>query len=282
MSLFLVMKRYDTSLAEYLAENNEGRIGWRTSLMILTQLLEGVAHLVACGIAHRDLKTDNLLLDLHAAGSDFPALVITDFGCCWADSGHGLKMPYHSHDANRGGNAALMAPEVVTATPGPFTKINYAKADAWAAGAIGYEVFGDPNPFYSTRDHRGLSNRTYKSKYLPMLSNEEVPTLVSELLRDLLRRDPGNRVSAELAATVCQLLLWAPGSWTKSSKSGGKKPNSQEILQWSLTITTKVLCESRFSNAGKALREYQLVATFLARLSVRKVKEALNWIHHYA
>ena len=171
-----------------------------------------------------------------------------------------------------------MAPEVATATPGPFTKINYTKADAWAAGTVGYQIFGDPNPFYGRGSQQ---NRSYKSKHLPMLTDPEAPVLISELLRDLLRRDPGNRVSAELAATVCQLLLWAPGSWVRNSKSGGKKPNSSEILEWLLTITTKVLCESRFSNAGKALKEYQIVSTFLARLSMKRVKEALNWIHHY-
>jgi hypothetical protein len=40
MSLFLVMKRYDDSLRNFLDEQGRG-LGWRTSLVLLTQLLEG-------------------------------------------------------------------------------------------------------------------------------------------------------------------------------------------------------------------------------------------------
>ena len=101
MSLFLVMKSYSLSLADYLASYRES-ISPRTSLVLLTQLLEGVAFLTSSGVAHRylcslvqctvgvltlprDLKADNLLLCL-SGGPEFPQLVITDFGCCLADS----------------------------------------------------------------------------------------------------------------------------------------------------------------------------------------------------
>jgi hypothetical protein len=40
MSLFLVMKRYECSLRTFLDDHGD-KIGWRTSLVLLTQLLEG-------------------------------------------------------------------------------------------------------------------------------------------------------------------------------------------------------------------------------------------------
>ena len=40
MSLFLVMKRYKTNLKNYLKENDLR--AWRTSLIIFTQILEGL------------------------------------------------------------------------------------------------------------------------------------------------------------------------------------------------------------------------------------------------
>lgn len=141
-------------------------------------------------IAHRDLKTDNLLLDLSASGSkDFPRLVITDFGCCLADERNGLKLPFNSYDMtrcfrdfisyleadfkcpvlifaqyyfSRGGNSALMAPEVATATPGTFSSIDYSKADVWAGGAIAYEIFGQVNPFYATNGKKRMDSRVYR------------------------------------------------------------------------------------------------------------------------
>lgn len=50
MSLFLLMKRYDFSLGEFL-KNSELEI--RTKVVLFAQLLEGVAHLTKHGVAHR-------------------------------------------------------------------------------------------------------------------------------------------------------------------------------------------------------------------------------------
>ena len=56
---------------------------------------------------YRDLKSDNILLD----GTNLD-LVVSDFGCCLADKEYGLKIPYINRYMDKGGNAALMAPEV--------------------------------------------------------------------------------------------------------------------------------------------------------------------------
>ena len=82
---------------------------WVSTLLFL-QLLEGISHITRHSIAHRDLKTDNLLLD--ESGPGCPHLVICDFGCCLADSRLGLNLPYATEETDRGGNMQLMAPEV--------------------------------------------------------------------------------------------------------------------------------------------------------------------------
>ena len=56
----------------------------------------------------RDLKTNNLLLDLSIT-SDWPSLVVSDFGCCTTE---GMQIPLQTDEVNRGGNPLLMAPEV--------------------------------------------------------------------------------------------------------------------------------------------------------------------------
>ena len=63
MSLCLVMKRYDASLAEFLT-SQRANIAPRTSLFLLTQNMEAVAYLTSQGVAHRDLKADNIILSL--------------------------------------------------------------------------------------------------------------------------------------------------------------------------------------------------------------------------
>jgi len=271
MSLFLVMKKYDLSLADYL-EKHSDQISPRTSLILLTQLLEGVSYLSSHGVAHRDLKCDNLLLSL-AGGPQFPQLVITDFGCCLADSSNRLRLPYRSWDTDKGGNAALMAPEVATARPGTFSTLNYERSDLWTAATLAYQIFGGQNPFYGQK--RGLDSRTYTCAMLPPLPST-TPLLVSMLISSMLSRNPGDRPSAKLAATICQLLLWAPSSWYRGGEC--RPPGTQDILQWLLTMTTKVVCESRWGNTAGALFEYQLVATFLATMTMQDIRSALCWI----
>lgn len=99
------------------------------SILLLTQLLEGVAHINLYGIAHRycfksrifhrthriiivflnffffllfrDLKSDNIVVDMNDDDTT-PILAITDFGCCLADNVHGLQLPYNSNEIDKG------------------------------------------------------------------------------------------------------------------------------------------------------------------------------------
>ncbi|CAH1954231.1 unnamed protein product [Acanthoscelides obtectus] len=286
MSLFLLMKRYDTSLQDFLSSVHPST---RTSILLFTQLLEGIAHLTSHGIAHRDLKSDNLLLDM--AESEAPVLVISDFGCCLSDKNNGLMLPYTSYEIDKGGNAALMAPEIVNQQPGTFSVLNYSKSDLWAAGAIAYEIFGSPNPFYAKEGRQMLKNTDYKESDLPELP-EDVPFVIRKLVEACLRRRPNKRIDPEIAANVCQLFLWAPSSWLKPGLV--KLPSSTEILQWLLSLTTKVLCQGKLTrSSGGAFKserdsfkygrrtypEYLLISCFLYRAKLANVRAALSWIH---
>lgn len=81
----------------------------------------------------------------------------------------------------------LLPEQVSTACPGPRTVIDYSKADAWAVGAIAYEIFGLTNPFYGQgRAH--LESRSYQEAQLPALP-ESVPLATRQLVRALLQRE---------------------------------------------------------------------------------------------
>ncbi|XP_047406640.1 serine/threonine-protein kinase PINK1, mitochondrial [Sciurus carolinensis] len=200
-TLFLVMKNYPCTLRQYLRVNTPSP---RLATMMTLQLLEGVDHLVQQRIAHRDLKSDNILVELDADGC--PWLVISDFGCCLADESVGLQLPFTSWYVDLGGNGCLRAPEVSTACPGPRAVIDYSKADAWAVGAIAYEIFGLANPFYGQgRTH--LESRSYQEAQLPALP-KSLPLDTRQLVRALLQREASKRPSARVAANVLHLSLW--------------------------------------------------------------------------
>lgn len=291
MSLFLLMKRYNHRLCDYLQLVD---VQMRTRILVFAQLLEGVAHLNRYGVAHRDLKSDNILIDLN--DDVHPVVVLSDFGCCLADRTHGLHLPFVSNDVDKGGNAALMAPEIIGQAAGTFSMLNYTKADLWACGSIAYEIFGQPNPFYvdpTRMDVPALRNLTYSEADLPAMPND-VPPIVRCLVANILQRNPRKRLGPEVAANVMQLFLWAPSGWLRPDGN----PSSTEILQWLLSLTTKVLCENRkdvtgpanpdgpaadafgFQMGRRTYTEYLLISSFLARARLETVRSAMNWIQN--
>ncbi|XP_058821204.1 serine/threonine-protein kinase Pink1, mitochondrial isoform X2 [Topomyia yanbarensis] len=276
MSLFLLMKRYNCNLQNYLHHANS--LDMRTRILLFSQLLEAVAHVNRYGVAHRDLKSDNILIEMRPDMP--PTLVLSDFGCCIADKTNGLQIPYTSSEIDKGGNTALMAPEIINKHPGTFSVLNYIKSDLWACGAIAYEIFGSPNPFYGSKSTpTPLKSSNYKETELPQLDTE-VPLIVRKLIKNMLSRNVTERLSADVAANVMQLFLWSPSSWMKANFN----PSSNEILQWLLSLTTKILCEGRLQASSETMgrrtyTEYLLISSFLVRAKIRRIKQALDWIH---
>lgn len=183
MTLFIVEKLYDMTLKDYL--KLFGPLKAKCSLAILTQCLNGIDFLNRVnGISHRDLKPDNILVSI-TDGESFPWVVISDFGLCSTT----LQVPFPTDEVCRGGNRALMAPELVTAKPSPYAVLDYSKSDLWAMGTIAYEIFNLDNPFYRKRATSScLDSATYNESQLPPFP-EQYP-LLTRLVACILRREP--------------------------------------------------------------------------------------------
>lgn len=79
--------------------------------------------------------------------------------------------------------------KVACAKPGPFTSINYSKADLWSVGTLAYEIFGQGNPFSGQAAQAQLHNRTYSDEELPALP-DEIPAPLRSLVYAILARNP--------------------------------------------------------------------------------------------
>ncbi|NP_081156.2 serine/threonine-protein kinase PINK1, mitochondrial precursor [Mus musculus] len=258
-TLFLVMKNYPCTLRQYLEEQTPSS---RLATMMTLQLLEGVDHLVQQGIAHRDLKSDNILVEWDSDGC--PWLVISDFGCCLADQHVGLRLPFNSSSVERGGNGSLMAPEVSTAHSGPSAVIDYSKADTWAVGAIAYEIFGLANPFYG-QGSAHLESRSYQEAQLPEMP-ESVPPEARRLVRSLLQREASKRPSARLAANVLHLSLWGEHLLAL------KNLKLDKMIAWLLQQSAATLLADRLRE--KSCVETKLQMLFLANLECEALCQA--------
>ena len=103
-TLYLVMRRRRSNLRNYLANNPN--ISMTTRCVLFSQVLEAVSHMRHHGVAHRDLKLDNILVDDCVGGcgdgcAGFPRLEVCDFGCSLAQSGGGLVVDFSDRDQYR-------------------------------------------------------------------------------------------------------------------------------------------------------------------------------------
>ncbi|ESP01109.1 hypothetical protein LOTGIDRAFT_207719 [Lottia gigantea] len=264
--------KYPAALPKRLHDDGLGRNMTMFLVMksCLTQLLEGIEHLSFHSIAHRDIKSNNILIDTDTSDGK-PRLVISDFGCCLADNENGLKIPYVSSDQTKGGNPSLMAPEIVNAVPSVYGRsiLDYSKSDLWAAGSLAYEIFGEENPFYGKNHGRSLNSGTYSISDLPPLP-DSVPGIVQDLVYNMLEIDPRKRLTASTAATVLQIYLWN-NEYFQFNKETKKSDYKLFILMLTLEVISKKLY-----NTGENL-ETDLKLSLLKRMTEKDLNNCVNF-----
>lgn len=177
-------------------------------------LLESIKYMHECGIAHRDLKPDNLLLakqgnDVHVKIADFGFSAKTRIG--------GMNIPL----TQRCGTPAYVAPEVLRG--GPYDE----RVDMWSAGCILYFVLGGYPAFVDDKP-KALFHKILKGEY--EFHDEDwshVSAEAKDLVRGLLTVDVNKRL------TACQALKHP---WI--SKSSQRRPTQQGVCNVNTNITT--------------------------------------------
>ncbi|MFJ9718096.1 serine/threonine-protein kinase [Streptomyces sp. NPDC101213] len=165
------------SLAELLRA--EGPLEPARAARIGAEVLAALRAAHEAGVLHRDVKPANVLM------SDDGRVVLTDFGIASVEGTSALTMTGEVI-----GSPEFLAPErALGRTPGP-------ESDLWSLGVLLYTVVEGTSPF---RHDTPLST-------LRAIVDEELPRprragALAPVIEGLLRKDPAERVPAEVAET---------------------------------------------------------------------------------
>ncbi|XP_076061213.1 serine/threonine-protein kinase grp-like [Oratosquilla oratoria] len=147
------------------------------------QLISGVGYLHAQGIAHRDLKPNNLLL------TEDRVLKIGDFGL----SAEFLSGGEEVYLRGTFGTRKYMAPEVFSG------RYRGAPADLWSCGIILVELITGRTPWRRARPRDGAYHQWMQQQHLNKVSDPSPPsssdTSVVGLISHILTPDPKERAT---------------------------------------------------------------------------------------
>ncbi|ODQ66019.1 kinase-like protein [Nadsonia fulvescens var. elongata DSM 6958] len=157
------------------------------------QVLLGLSYLHKCGILHRDLKADNLLLDLDGVCK------ISDFGISKRSNN------IYANDAGMSmqGTIFWMAPEVIHNVVHNEKQGYSAKVDIWSLGCVVLEMFAGRRP-WSNDEAIGAMYKLGKTRLAPPIPEDTLPYVLKKD-KDFL--DLCFTIDPELRPTANELLM---------------------------------------------------------------------------
>jgi serine/threonine-protein kinase len=220
---------------EYLGGGSlKGRIKRRKKLPVLeavevaSQVAMALEYLHSKGIAHRDIKPDNVLfrVDIEATGRIEPVLV--DFGIAAKLQRVGLQA----------GSVYYMSPERLQVVQGrlpPERATNQAAGDVYGLGVMLYQMLTGRLPFEGHNRSSVTSAILNSTPSLPRRYRAEIPPGLEQLMMETLNKDPAHRPTAEEALARMEQLVPSP---RVAASDGAPVVKSSSRLPWFVSAVT--------------------------------------------
>ncbi|MFI8346762.1 serine/threonine-protein kinase [Streptomyces sp. NPDC085596] len=166
----------------------ERRLAPEAAVAIVADVADGLAAAHAAGVVHRDVKPENILLDMRGPlgpGGAHPAL-LTDFGVAKL-----IDSPRRTRATKIIGTPDYLAPEIVEGLP------PRAAVDIYALATVLYELLAGFTPFGG--GHPGAVLRRHVTETVVPLPG--IPEELWQLIVQCLAKGPASRLRASELAT---------------------------------------------------------------------------------
>ncbi|MEU1269041.1 serine/threonine-protein kinase [Streptomyces sp. NPDC005799] len=179
--------------------DRDRRLAPEAAVAIVADVADGLAAAHAAGVVHRDVKPENILLDMQGPlgpGGAHPAL-LTDFGVAKL-----IDSPRRTRATKIIGTPDYLAPEIVEGLP------PRAAVDIYALATVLYELLAGFTPFGG--GHPGAVLRRHVTETVAPLPG--IPDELWQLLVQCLAKAPASRLRAsELGVRLRELLPLVAG-----------------------------------------------------------------------
>jgi serine/threonine-protein kinase len=179
--------------------DRDKRLAPAAAVAIVADVADGLAAAHAAGVVHRDVKPENILLDMQGPlgpGGAHPAL-LTDFGVAKL-----IDSPKRTRATKIIGTPDYLAPEIVEGLP------PRASVDIYALATVLYELLAGFTPFGG--GHPGAVLRRHVTETVVPLPG--IPDELWQLMVQCLAKAPASRLRAsELGARLRELLPMLAG-----------------------------------------------------------------------
>ena len=178
------------------------------AVRVLRDVASAIAHAHEHGVAHRDLKPDNVLLSSGYA-------VVTDFGIAKAvSSARSADDPELTSRGMTVGTPAYMAPEQATADPTADHRV-----DLYALGVMAYEILTGQRPFIARTAQELLVAHITKTPTPITDRRLDLPSALSSLVMRCLAKAADERPSAPQVVEALDAVGSAVGAGTTAGMS---------------------------------------------------------------
>ncbi|KAL4639110.1 hypothetical protein ACB092_03G194900 [Castanea dentata] len=179
------------TLKSYLTKNRERKLAFKNVVRIALDLANGLSYLHSRKIVHRDVKTENLLLDKNLT------VKIIDFGVARLEASNPIDMTGST------GTLGYMAPEVLENKP--YNR----KCDVYSFGICLWEIYCCDTPYPNLK----FSDLTSSVVYLSM--RPDIPSCCPNSLAEIITRcwhsNPKRRPEMKEVVTMLKAIDTSKG-----------------------------------------------------------------------